>query len=257
VATPNYSNLFTAEVHANHLNCAVAWAMMGIRYNWPLIGRDFVHAARSTFVAAALLGGYTHIFFLDDDALITPDLLPKYLLHDRDVVITPFWLRRHPHTCGVKVSTTGDFEDIHSYRTLTDQDLHRGLLEVDGGGTHAMLINTDVFRRRGATATEQMTFEEEDASGIWPHFFMPREGTEDMAWCQRARRKGIRLWCDTDAEAGHMGFPRVITGAVAAELAQQDPLALGLHDITAGPGTHGVSSMRHPAVDVTMPMSLS
>jgi hypothetical protein len=239
VATPNYVNLFSAEVYKNHMECAVTWKNLGIEYKWLVIGRTFVHFARTQACQVALLGGFTHVLWLDDDAIIDPMLLPKYLDFDKEIIVTPYFMRRPPFECGVLKSTINKFHDHKSYRNLTIEDLNHGLIEVDGGGTHAMLVNTSVFRKRGDNTSpdscdpklkallerlspedreiidhnvgtlpdEHFTMEEEDEQGIKPFFVMPKTGTEDMLFCYRAKRKGIRIWCDTDAQAGHVGFP--------------------------------------------------
>ena len=43
---------------------------------------------------------------------------------------------------------------------------------------------------------------------------VPKYGTEDMLFCYRLKRKGVRIWCDTDATSGHVGFAPVITEAL-------------------------------------------
>ena len=242
VATPNYTNTFHATVHTNHVECADYWSKQGIDYNWTIIGRSFVHFARTQMCQVAVEGNFSHIFWLDDDAIIDPEILPRFIQHDKDVVIAPYPMRKMPHEIGVLFSTTGDFHDHESYRNLTLDDLNKGLMEVDGGGTHAMLVKVDTLKRKGEPTEESvlpaqlheafeklndqerllakqflgdppkgnMSFEEEDKSGI-PYFIMPKSGTEDMYWCYRAKRKGIEIWCDTDVFSGHMGFVPVGT----------------------------------------------
>jgi len=242
------------------------------------------------------LADFTHIFWLDDDAIVSPDLLPAYLLHNKEVVITPYFMRRPPFECGVLFSTTGDFHDHASYRNLTTADLHKGLIEVDGGGTHAMLVQTSTLRKRGdnnqpeacdarlkkfvealspedrmivdhhigTLPDESLTMEEEDQQGIKAFFFMPKAGTEDMLWCYRAKRKGVKIWCDTDATAGHIGFPPIITEAMCARAEAMkipaggtDAIRVKPNDITAGTDTKGVSSARHQAIDMRQTASLA
>lgn len=293
VATPNYTNTFSAESHMSHLECAVAWTKAGIDFKWLVTGRTFVHFARTQACQVALLGGFTHIFWLDDDAVVSPDLLPKYLLHNKEVIITPYFMRRPPYECGVLKSTTGDFHDHRSYKNLTTADLHQGLIEVDGGGTHAMLIQTATLQKRGdndqpescdprlrafidrldpvdrdlvehhvgTLPDERLTMEEEDAQGIKAFFIMPKAGTEDMLWCYRAKRKGIKIWCDTDATSGHVGFPPVIVEALCARAetlrgVDADAIRVPPRNITAGSDTKGVSSARHDGIDLTLVGSL-
>lgn len=246
IATPNYQNIFESQVHANHIDCVDTWIRGGLNFSWTIIGRTFVHFARTQMCQVAMEGGFTHILWLDDDAIIDPNILPRFIEHDKDVVIAPYPLRKMPHEIGVLKSTTGNFHDHPSYKNITIADLDQGLIEVDGGGTHCMLIKTSILQMAGETTddgvipdelyeimdriendedrilaknyigvkpdTSNRSFEEEDNQGI-PYFVMPKRGTEDMYWCYRAKRKGIEIWCDTDVFADHMGFTPVITRA--------------------------------------------
>jgi len=215
VATPNYMNLFNAEVHTSHVACAMAWTEWGIDFTWSIIGRSFVHFARSQMCLAAVEGEFTHILWLDDDAVIDPEVLPRFLTHDKDVMIAPYALRKMPHEIGVLQSQTGDFHDHPSYRNLSLKDMDQGLIQVDGGGTHCMLMKVDTLHKQGKPIGEMgldkdlSSFVEEDLSGH-AYFIMPKAGTEDMYWCYRAKLKGIEIWCDTDSWADHVGFAPVI-----------------------------------------------
>jgi len=245
VATPNYTNQFEANVHTNHIECVSAWTEQGIDFNWTIVGRTFVHFARTQMCRIAIEGGFTHLFWLDDDATIEPNMLPKFITHDKDVMIAPYCMRRFPHNIGVLTSSNGNYHDHKSYKNLVIEDMNQGLIQVDGGGTHAMLVKTDALKKVGETTSdgaipdslfdafdklseeEQMltrqfigsrsdqehrSLEEEDEIGI-PYFVMPKSGTEDMYFCYRAKRKGIEIWCDTDVFAGHVGYAPVVTKA--------------------------------------------
>jgi len=243
VATPNYTNLFDANAHVNHVDCAVEWTKWGLDFNWTVIGRTFVQFARTQLCQVAVDGNFTHIFWVDDDAVIKPDFLPRFLSHGKDVVIAPYPLRKMPHQIGVLKSRTGDYHDHQSYDNLTLEDMDQGLIEIDGGGTHCMLMSVESLLKQGEVTDHQVipdviqkifgmlsdedqrvaqqyvgnpskgfqSFAEEDTDGVMSYFVMPKSGTEDMYWCYRAKRKGIEIWCDTDVFADHIGFNPVIT----------------------------------------------
>lgn len=217
VGTPNYTNTFSAEVHVNHSEAMVAWAKMGLSFNNVIVGRTFVHFARTQLTQIAEEGEFTHIYWLDDDATIEPDHLPRLIMHDKDIIITPYPMRRPPHEIGVLVSSTGNFREHESYRNLEIKDMDQGLIQVDGGGTHAMLVKTSVLYKigpcdEGAQTDEWYSLKAENELGR-PYFMMPKTGTEDMYFCYRAKIKGVEVWCDTDIFAGHVGFPPVVTRA--------------------------------------------
>jgi len=174
VATPNYTNTFASEAHVNDLVCNSLWKSWGLNYKFMIIGRTFVHFARSQACRAAIDGGFTHVFWKDDDAVIDPEILPRFLSHQKDVVISPYPMRRSPFQIGVLSATSyycrpckhrqscgpeitppdfmdcekcgkqipRDFHDHGSYRNLRLSDMDKGLVNIDGGGTHAMLVST-------------------------------------------------------------------------------------------------------------------
>ena len=181
IATPNYTNTFSAESHTNHLECVVKWTEWGIPFNWMIQGRTFVHYARSQACRLAIDGGYTHLFWVDDDAIIHPEMLPKFVQHDKDVVIAPYPMRRSPfeigllsatsyvcNDCGAETIPDGKivvtanarctncdspnvFRNFHkhgSYRNFNLTDMDQGLVDIDGGGTHAMLVKMEALTER-------------------------------------------------------------------------------------------------------------
>lgn len=215
IATPNYMNVFSAEAHVSHSAAMCHWTKIGLKFNNVIVGRTFVHFARTQLCELAIKGGYTHIFWVDDDAIIDENLLPKLVNHDKDVIVTPYPMRKPPHEIGVLVSTTGDYKDHDSYRNLTIEDLDKGLVEVDGGGTHAMLMKTEVLLKSGISDMDDdqwYSLEEENKIGR-PFVMMPKTGTEDMYMCYRLKLKGVEIWCDTNEFAGHVGFAPVVTRA--------------------------------------------
>lgn len=177
VATPNYTNWFSAEALVNQVTCVKWWGEWGLKFKVMIIGRTFVHFARSQACRVAVDGNYTHIFWLDDDAIIDPEILPRFLSHDKDVVIAPYPMRRSPFGIGVLSATSfycrpcdhrfrcpadmtppvsmscpkcgkdvlRDFHEHSSYRNFTSKDMNQGLVDIDGGGTHAMLVKTSVL----------------------------------------------------------------------------------------------------------------
>ena len=186
VGMPNYLNLMSSEVYANHIDCISHWHKVGIDFKLMVVGRTFVHFARTQVCQVAidsqmLDNPYTHIFWLDDDAVIDPTMLPRFIEHDKDVMIAPYPMRRSPFQIGVLSATAysceschhewsidenitppdtlpcpecgqtafRDFHNMKSYRNLNLSDMDQGIITIDGGGTHAQLWKTDVLLRAG------------------------------------------------------------------------------------------------------------
>tara|TARA_R110000744_G_scaffold271950_1_gene384954 strand:- start:5193 stop:6176 length:984 start_codon:yes stop_codon:yes gene_type:complete len=303
VATPNYTNLMSSEAHTNHIECVSQWKQWGIDFSWTIVGRTFVHFARTQLCQIAVDGGFTHIFWIDDDAIVEPEMLPRFIDHDKDIMIAPYPMRKPPYEVGIlsavnyrckdgHLTTLGidktpldhtecetcgkeadrDFHDMKSYRNFKTSDLDRGIMQVDGGGTHAMLVKVSCFDKHGDNSDpithppelikvmermgehdrgvidhyigdlpdESPSLREEDDAGK-PFFLMPKSGTEDMLFCYRAKKKGIEVWCDTDVFAGHVGFYPVITRSFTEkmETIQMSPIALGDNQVSIVPASLG------------------
>ena len=260
IGTPNYMNMFWSEVHTNHIECAVEWNSAGIDFNWMIIGRTFVHFARSQACEVAVEGGYTHIFWVDDDAIIDPSMLRRFIGHDKDIVIAPYPMRKAPHQIGVLSSETGDFHDYKSYRNWTTKDLNRGLVECDGGGTHAMLVKvsalTDIFGKPAQDSNLLTDHEsmETEAGKSCPYFVMPKQGTEDMYFCYRMKCKGAKVWCDTDVFAPHVGFAPIIGRQHTETFEVRDAKNLEMQSLREGStlrpeSPENVSELRRNEVD--------
>ncbi len=189
---------------------------------WRVVKRTFICKARTMIVNDAIDIGADYILWLDDDAVIRPDVLPRLLSHDKDIVITPYPLRCPPYLCGVLKSTIGDFENQASWVNLDWEDLNRGLIEVDGGGTHCMLTKTKIYgphcTRDEKGQTEPMEEYKKRCPGQTPYpwfVLSPFGGTEDIYFCIMAKRAGLKIYCDSDLEVGHMGYPQIITSGNA------------------------------------------
>ena len=167
-----------------------------IEIEWWIINRRFVHTARNEFVYGAMEAGMDYIWWVDDDCVIPQDvdILPKLISHDKDIVITPYFMRGGDHVVGV-LKCEGKLRTVADYRNLRKDELNKGLIEVDGGGTHCMLTKVSMFKELPK-----------------PYFALPEfGGTEDMYMCLKARQAGIKIYCDSDIEAGHIGYAPTIT----------------------------------------------
>jgi hypothetical protein len=197
IGTPCYTGTLDAEVAGRmgmYLH-RLAKTNPEITVEWHIMRRSFVHIARNNIVNQARLFGADYLWWVDDDCVLPQDLniLPRLIDHDKDIVIVPYFLRVKPHRVGVLNSP--DIEYVEGYKNIKKSDLKKGLVEVSGGGTHCMLVNMKVY----------------DAMEL-PWFALPEYGgTEDMYMCLKAKRLGFGVWCDTDIEAGHVGYAPVIT----------------------------------------------
>lgn len=209
IATPCYTGQLDAEV-AGKIGMYLynlGRKHPSLKLEWWIIRRSFIHTARNYFAEKAIQLGFDYIWWVDDDCLLPDnlDILPKLLSHDKDIVITPYFLRKAPHSPGVLRAS--DFRRPETYRNLRRDELHQGLIEVDGGGTHCMLTKVSLFKEMPR-----------------PYFALPEfGGTEDMYMCLKAKEMGRKVYCDSDIEAGHIGYPPVITSTTYADYVDKHP----------------------------------
>lgn len=132
------------------------------------------------------------LWIMGDDHAFTPELLPRLLAHDVDVVV-PHVLRRNPPWHQV-VNSHQDEDGWHVAADLPEE----GLTEVWSAGDAGMLIRRHVF------------------DAIPDPWFTPAPGSigldYDMNFCRKVRDAGFRIWCDPAALLGHIAnytvYPR-------------------------------------------------
>lgn len=205
ICTPNYVKVLDSFVSWMFTENYAYWkCKFGYdNVHWEVRSRQFVHFARNAMADKAMEQGYDYVFFVDDDAVIPNTILERFIAHDKDVMIAPYYMRRPPYFCGVLRCVSGNLDTVADYKNLRQEELDKGgLIEVDGGGTHCMLVKTDVFRKvkESSVRDDQQLF-----------CLPPMGGTEDMYFCLRARKLGFKIYVDADVEVGHVGDPQVIT----------------------------------------------
>jgi len=124
-------------------------------------------------------GGW--VWFMGDDHVFQPDLLPRLLEHQVDVVV-PLCLKRTPPFDPV---VYGGQNELDQYYVA---DLPQtGLAEVYAAGSAGMLVRSHVLR-----AIEDPWFESHGGMN------------EDLTFCAKVREAGFRIWCDVDCLLGHL-----------------------------------------------------
>lgn len=141
-----------------------------------------------------------YLLFVDADMVVEPQSLNKLLAHDLDVVGGLYVKKGPPYwPVASKLGTHGLYESLL-------QLPYGELIEVDGIGAGFLLINTRVLRAI-----------DKDPDVGWPWFcFYPakrvdpetrkvrrRIGGEDYYFCEKAKKCGFKIWCDTGVSLGH------------------------------------------------------
>ena len=213
IGTPNFTGDMCSDVAVRMAKCIRKWSEKH-EVHWLVLKRTFVCKARHMIAKEAVRLGADYLFWIDDDAIVGDDFLDRLISHDKEIVITPYPLRTPPHLCGVLRSKTGDFEDQGSYYNLDwETDLNKGLVEVDGGGTHAMLTKVSVYGPEMLKDETIAEYNKRNPGKVpFPWFVLaPLGGTEDMWFCLIAKRHGFKIYCDTDIQAMHVGYTQILS----------------------------------------------
>jgi len=146
--------------------------------------KTMINAARNNLVKQALSNpNYTHMLMIDDDMTFQQDFAKKLLDHDVDVVGGLAFKRREGyHPCVYRKK-----DDI--YVPMVPKIFQ----EVDVVGSGGILIKMEVFKK--------LKFP-------WFETFYDKKGqlwSVDFDFCIKAKKAGFKIFCDPDAEMGHIG----------------------------------------------------
>lgn len=146
------------------------------------------------------------LWIMGDDHAFHPEILNRLLSHDADIVCPLVLSRRTPFNPYSFTSTD----------PMIPLDLHgcppHGLVEVEAAGSAGMLVQRHVF---------------EALSDPW--FEYDPEG-EDIAFCNKARQAGFRIFVDLDAHLGHIAsavlWPTQVDGQWATGITVADGMSV-------------------------------
>ena len=160
----------------------------------------------------------THLMWIDDDMVYTPDLLERLLARDLDFVGGLCHDRRHPFKPVIEREISTEWGvDPGTYGWMFDFPRNQ-LVDVDATGGACILVKREVFekvrvddcRKRCALATDSPGYEKQLAKHVedYTDWWTPanNEGhSEDLSFCRRARASGFKLAVDTSLDIGHVG----------------------------------------------------
>lgn len=141
---------------------------------------------------------FTHLLWLDDDHVFNPDLAVWLVQNAHlDMVSALYYGRTSPLPVVYVRPKNGEIavsEDEFVHYPLLK--MSNALFEVDAVGFGALLMRRDVLDRVPE-----------------PWFTIDYRSGEDIAFCVKARKHGIKVWCDSRYKLGHLGPRPTITHA--------------------------------------------
>lgn len=143
---------------------------------------------------------YSHILWLDDDHLFNPDLALRLAQHHQKDMVSALYYGREGRILPVVYTREGTTAKDDEYKHFPIIQPPDGLFECDAVGFGALLMKVDVLDK-------------------FPHpWFTMQDGStsfgEDIRFCVKARKAGVKVWCDSRIRIGHFGRAKqVITHA--------------------------------------------
>lgn len=161
------------------------------------LGRILTPLAREEAAKQAIAADMDFLFFIDDDMICPDDLFEKLYRHDKDIVAPLAFTRNFPHK-PVLYQTVEGFDPVQQkdyfLNTQVRSYAKNALVECDAVGFGAALIKCEVL------------------AGVPAPRFMSTCGTgEDIFFCYQAKKKGFRVFMDTQTKLGHLSHPVNIT----------------------------------------------
>lgn len=171
-----------------------------------IVSKSEQFRARNRIVDAAMAADADYLLMLDDDMIVPHDLIHKLLAHDKDVVGALYWQRGgsfHPVLMRSMPLPEGGFHS--SFYASNDPVIcNPGLHEVDIIGGGCMFFKMDVFRKL-----------------MPPYFWWEHHLGTDIAICTRLREAGVKIYCDTSIELGHLRNEKEVITRDCIPLADQ------------------------------------
>lgn len=145
-------------------------------------------AVARNLLAEKAIGDY--IFFIDDDVLPPINTIEKLYNHKKDIVSGLYFAKQQPHFPQIFKDSkrdVGRYDSVENY----EKD---ALIEIDACGAGCMLIKKEVFEK-----LKQPYFQYIPKSET-----TPRKG-EDYFFCEKAKKAGFKIFCDTSVLCKHIG----------------------------------------------------
>lgn len=232
IATPCYGGLVHEPYLRGMTSLAGAAAGIGLAVNMAtIVNESLVTRARNELVKYLTMTNCTHLFFIDADISFTPDDVIRTILHDKDVVVGAYPLKK-VRWDQIDTSKARSAEDVQ--RMATDYVINikfaddkqketgqvpvvDGLIEVHDAGTGFMCVKRHVIEKMIEAYPEshymkepKHVIHEGDDCKRWALFDTMidednRYLSEDYTFCRRWQMLGGKIWLDPTTRLSHIG----------------------------------------------------
>lgn len=186
-------------VHVQFMRSLLLLNTNGTDIFYEIASGSLIYDARNRLLSTAQHIGADRILWLDSDMQIPTDAL-QILSKDIDdgcEIVSGVYHQRKPPYAPVIFSECYIRQDEEGKKYPTAEKYYdypeNTLFEVDAFGFGCVLMTVEAAKK----VTDQL--------GMLP--FMPVGGFgEDLSFCMRAKSVGLKLWCDSRVNCGHIGY---------------------------------------------------
>jgi hypothetical protein len=139
---------------------------------------------------------YTHLMWIDNDIIFTPQQFQKLLDHDKDIVSGIYMMSDKKHFATVENWDEEYFKRNGSFEFFSEESIKKrsGLIDVSYTGLGFMLVKKGVFE-----SLEYPWFQP-----IFHNIGNARDfSSEDVSFCKLIRDKGYQIFIDPKIRVGH------------------------------------------------------
>lgn len=151
--------------------------------------------SRNAAVVAAIKNKSTHLMFIDADQTFPPDGVKRLLEQKKQIIGANYNQRSMPLISTVKMMNDKG-EMIGQQGSLQKIPLPDKTFKAYAIGTGFMLLDLSIFKK-----IKKPWFNTE----VWFEGEEPKYKTEDIYFCENARKAGYDIWCDPTIKVGHIG----------------------------------------------------
>jgi len=175
-------------VHVEFMKCLCALIQRlrddRVDFTLDINSGTLVYLARERIAHRAINEEYSHVLWLDSDMIFTPSILDDLMFSGKGFVTGIYHARRKGYaSCIFKSIEINKIERFDEYPNET--------FEIAGCGFGCVLVETEILK---AVCLNKGTC------------FTPLKNLgEDIAFCQRAREMGYKLYCEPSVVCGHIG----------------------------------------------------
>ena len=176
-------------VHVDFMRCFVDLCNKlkddGVSFEVCIQSGTLVYVARDKLAQKAINEGFTHVLWIDADMIFRPESFDDLIETSKDFVTGIYHARRPGHMSCI----FSRCDDINHIERFTEYP--KDTFEIAGCGFGFVLIKTEILR------TVMIRF---------GTCFCPlKDFGEDIAFCNRAREIGFRIFGEPTVRLGHIG----------------------------------------------------